>query len=265
MLSSRTFSRTGGAVNLTGKLTNTGDTLALNATTGSWNLVGGTITGGTVSVTGGADLIGTTTTSTLAGGVTLLGDPNLTLPQALDLTTGGDVVIAVSGGALTLNNVTLAFGNSSGSYGFLSFVDTAASLTGTGAVAFSNGSNSLYNTLQENVSGGTLTIGPNITVHGGSGSVGYNASWGGISNVSVVNQGQILANSAGTITVNGASWSSSGTLQVSGGGILTLAGSWSNTGALGEIQWHPEPGRIVHHRRSITASPHSLAAAARST
>ncbi len=33
----------GGTVNLTGTLDNTGTTLALDATTGSWNLVGGTL------------------------------------------------------------------------------------------------------------------------------------------------------------------------------------------------------------------------------
>ena len=40
------FTRTGGAVNLTGTLLNTGATLALTAATGSWAVVGGTIDGG---------------------------------------------------------------------------------------------------------------------------------------------------------------------------------------------------------------------------
>ncbi len=38
------FTRSGGTVNLTGTLNNTGTTLAFTAATGSWDLVGGTIT-----------------------------------------------------------------------------------------------------------------------------------------------------------------------------------------------------------------------------
>ena len=52
-----TFSRSGGTVNLTGTLDNTGTTLALDATTGSWNLVGGTLKNGTLSESGGAELV----------------------------------------------------------------------------------------------------------------------------------------------------------------------------------------------------------------
>ncbi len=72
-----TFNRTAGTVNLTGTLDNTGTTLALNATTGSWNLVGGTLKNGTLSETGGAKLVGTASGGTLDG-VTLNGDLDLT-------------------------------------------------------------------------------------------------------------------------------------------------------------------------------------------
>ena len=50
-----TFNRTGGTVNLTGTLDNTGTTLALDATTGSWNLLGGTMQGRHGDTTDGAD------------------------------------------------------------------------------------------------------------------------------------------------------------------------------------------------------------------
>ena len=50
-----TFQRTGGGVNLRGLLDNTGTTLALNAATGSWHLRGGTVRGGTVVETDGAN------------------------------------------------------------------------------------------------------------------------------------------------------------------------------------------------------------------
>ncbi len=222
------FTRIGGTVNLTGTLNNSGTTLALNAATGSWTLLGGTITGGTVSVSGDAELVGTNSGGTLSGGVTLRGDPNLTLPQALDLTSAANVNVSVSGGALTLSNVTVALGNSSGSYGVLRFNDAAAVLTGNGSVVFSNFANSVYSSLQENVSGGTLTIGPGITVHGGSGSIGYNANYGGFADVSVVNQGQILADNAGTLTVNGVSVTNTGTFLASNGATLTVPSGVTN-------------------------------------
>ena len=52
-----TFTRTGGTVNVTGTLDNTGATLTLNATTGSWNLAGGTINGGTPAFADGQTLL----------------------------------------------------------------------------------------------------------------------------------------------------------------------------------------------------------------
>ena len=229
------FSRTGGIVNLTGALNNAGSTLALNATTGSWNLAGGTIAGGTVTVTGDSRLIGTNLGGTFSGGVTLQGDPLLTQPQVLDLTAAANANVSVAGG-LTLNNTTVALGNSSGSYGILRFSDANSVLDGTnGSVVFSNLSNSYANTLQENLAGGTLTIGPGITIHGGTGSIGYNPNIGGPANVAVINQGTILADSAGTLSINGTNWSNSGALQAAGAGVLSLAGSWSNTGLLGEL------------------------------
>ena len=59
-----TFHRTGGTVNLTGTLNNPG-TLALDDTTGSWQLEGGTIAGGTVTTAGAAELVGTPSGGTL--------------------------------------------------------------------------------------------------------------------------------------------------------------------------------------------------------
>jgi hypothetical protein len=51
------YNRSGGSINLTGTLNNTGSTLALDDTTGSWQLrTGGTIRGGTVTTAGAARL-----------------------------------------------------------------------------------------------------------------------------------------------------------------------------------------------------------------
>src|SRR5262249_18391438 len=54
-----TINRTGGTIYLIGLLDNTGHTLALDATTGSWNLaIGGTLRGGSLVTSGGAALVG---------------------------------------------------------------------------------------------------------------------------------------------------------------------------------------------------------------
>ncbi|HND55871.1 MAG TPA: hypothetical protein PLV92_25820, partial [Pirellulaceae bacterium] len=230
------FSRSGGNVNLVGTLNNTGTTLALDATTGSWNLVGGTISGGTVSVAGGARLYATGNGGTLTGGVVFVGDPSQSQPVVLDMSVGNNANATVSGG-LTVNNGTISMGNSSGGYAALVFTGTASTLGGTNAqVTFSNLSNSAYNVVQQNTAGGTLTIGPGVTIRGGTGSVGYNPNYGGSSNVSIVNQGTISADSAGTISVNGANWSNTGTITASGGGNLSVSSvtgaSWTNNGSM---------------------------------
>ena len=71
-----TFTRSGGTVNLTGTLDNRGRTLALDATTGSWQLAGGTLQGGNYVSSGGAELVFTSSGGTLDG-VTANADLNL--------------------------------------------------------------------------------------------------------------------------------------------------------------------------------------------
>ncbi|HND53855.1 MAG TPA: LamG domain-containing protein, partial [Pirellulaceae bacterium] len=216
------FTRSGGNVNLTGTLNNVGTTLALNATSGSWNIVGGTINGGRVTAADGARLYATGSGGSLTGGVVLEGDATLTQPTVLDMTAVQNANVTVAGG-LTMNNATAALGNSTGSYGALRFSDTNSLLGGTNSqVVFSSGSNSGYNTLASSVGGGTLTIGSGLTIHGGAGAVGYNNIYGGPSNVSLVNQGTILADAAGGLFVQGASVNNQGVIGATGAGVLSV-------------------------------------------
>jgi hypothetical protein len=184
--------------------------------TNTFTLSGGTLADATI-------VTGTTLKGTGSGGTL----SNVTLQDNLDLTGSANANVSVTG-PLTLDNGSVALGNSSGSYGVLHFKDAAALLTGNGSVVFSNLANSVYNTLQENVSGGTLTLGPGITVHSGSGSIGYNANYGGFADGSVVNQGQILADNAGTLTVNGVSVTDTGTFLASNGATLTVPSGVTN-------------------------------------
>ena len=109
---SGTFVPSGGVVNLVGTLNNTGTTLALNASTESWNVVGGTIEGGTYTASGGVELVFTSSSGTLNG---------VTADSDLDLATNyGAYVYLVNG--LTLNNATVWLGNAvNTTYGGLYF------------------------------------------------------------------------------------------------------------------------------------------------
>src|SRR5438045_6935338 len=51
------FERSGGQIKITGTIDNSGRTLSLYGTTGSWLMSGGTLRGGTVSNSAGAQLI----------------------------------------------------------------------------------------------------------------------------------------------------------------------------------------------------------------
>jgi hypothetical protein len=206
-----TVTSSGGTVNITGTLDNTGHTLALDAGTGSWQLLGGTITGGTVTTADGAALVGTTSGGTLAG---------VTLAGSLDIGAQNAALARVTSG-LTLNGGTVLLGSASGNYGLLEFDGGDQTLGGSGSVVFGA---SIYDFLRAGpTAGSNLTIGPDVTVRGNTGSIGYSVYWGGPTDVTVTNQGTVQADTAGgTISLGGKNWSNTGTLRATAGGSLIL-------------------------------------------
>jgi len=225
-----------------GSLTLTGGTLDIAGTlsaAGTFKLAGGTLAdatvaaGTTVAVTGG----------TLSG-ATFTGD--------LDMATASGATTVING--LTLNG-TAYLGDAAGTTAsYLQFSGTQT-LSGSGAVLFGgNGNNALY--VLGGAAGSTLTIGPNVLVHGKNGAVGFYSGYG------LVNQGTISADTAGgTILVRSDALSSAGTLQATDGGTLTLAGAWSNTGTLeidlGSTVTAPATTRRPWTARSAFSSPAS--------
>jgi hypothetical protein len=206
-----TFNHSFGTVNLTGSLDNSGGTLAFTATTGSWNLAGGTLLGGTVTEAGGE------LTFTHFGG-TLNG---VTFNNDLDLAADFGAHATVTNG-LTLNNCTVRLGNAGLNWPGWLYFQGSQTLGGTGTVLLGNDtSNGLY--VYDNMT--TLTIGPNILVHGKNGTINLGSQ-------SSVNQGTISADTAaGTITLNGTGWSNSGTFQARNGGTLKAQGTNTNFAA----------------------------------
>jgi hypothetical protein len=151
------YSTTQVALNSGGLVDNTGDTLALDAGTGSWTIHGGTLKNGTYSSANGAVLLFTSSGGTLDG-LTAAGD--------LDLTTNSGASMDVKDG-LTLNNATIRLGNVTGSTSGRVLFDNTETLGGTGTVLLgNNSSNYVYAAGTGNA---TLTIGSGITVRGAAG------------------------------------------------------------------------------------------------
>ncbi|HJT36519.1 MAG TPA: hypothetical protein VJ783_31135, partial [Pirellulales bacterium] len=207
-----TFSRTGGTLNLVGTLDNTGATLALDAATGPWQLLGGTIKNGTYTSTGANELVVTNFGGTLDG---------LTANGDLDMTEAFNAYAFIQNG-LTLNGAA-TLGSAAGHYATMYFLGSQT-LGGSGSVTLANASSSVYMN-----AAGTLTIGPQMTIHGQSGSVD------GLSTSTIVNRGKIAAdNSGGTLQLapGGGALTNQGTLEVDAGATLQLNGTWSNTGTM---------------------------------
>jgi len=201
-----TLNRSGGTLNLTSALDMGGGAFNLDATTGSWVLNGGTLRNAVVNASGGAQLVSISGT---LDGVTINGN--------LDLTAGSGVSVTIVNG-LVLNG-TATLGNQT-TWGYLNF-NGSQTLGGNGTVVFGN---SGCNAIRLASAATTLTLGPNITVHGRTGQIGYAPSCiGGPQNVSVINQGAILADvNGGTITIRAQPFTNTGTTNHLNGGILLI-------------------------------------------
>ncbi|HZW07657.1 MAG TPA: GC-type dockerin domain-anchored protein, partial [Phycisphaerales bacterium] len=165
-------SRTGGTLTLSGSYT--GATLALSASTGSVTLSSGfAITGTTLTATGGAEFI-------VAGNASFTG---VTLGAALSLSNSSCGLLTVTGG------LTFAPGGSitTGAIGceHLRFTGTQT-VGGTGMI--------ILNAATMGVGGGTLTLGPGVTV---SNAAGANASISVLDGAQLVNQGVVRVTGAG--------------------------------------------------------------------
>ncbi|MCH8290642.1 Ig-like domain-containing protein [Candidatus Poribacteria bacterium] len=222
-----TFNRTGGTVNLTGTLDNTGTTLTLDATTGDWQLNGGTILGGEVIATAEAQLLIASNGNNRLAGVMVNGDIEMSVNGAKLLVEGG----------LTLNGtITL-----SGTSAVLGFLDTQTFDSGTVVLSGLSAWLGLEGS-------GTLTLGPNVTVRGGNnGGIASSFFIGGSTstlinrgritaditnrtlsifhsrpNNTFINEGTIEATNNATLTINGSNFTNNGTIQESNGGQVIV-------------------------------------------
>ncbi len=200
-----------------------------------------TLSGGTLAVAGLISVAGPFTLNgngALAGGTVVAGTTLTGSGGTLNgVTIDGDLTIGATSSAsltvtngLTLNG-TATLGSGSGSfYGQLRF-DGSQSLLGNGEVVFVGSHN--FNTVWVFQSATALTIGPAITVRGANGYIGYNPNFGSNSNVAVINQGTIHADTVGrTITISGNGNQNAGIIAASNGGTFSTQGGLTNVSTL---------------------------------
>jgi hypothetical protein len=218
----------GAAPTLTNATAQLVGTLDLGGTTQTWTgssgvflIDGGTLKSGTLAAAG-VTFEGTGSSGTLDG---------ITLDVPLDLATYNNSQLGVIDG-LTINS-TLTLGQADGSTaGQMYFLNTQT-LDGTGTILFGGSGNNL---LDMAVSNGQLTIGPNLLIHGQSGSLVI-----GGNNSVIVNQGTIAADVAeGQVQLRGnGTWSNTGTWEATNGDFLNVYPiSWSNSGTLAATGVH---------------------------
>jgi hypothetical protein len=221
-----TITGTNGTVSILGTLDNRGSTLAIDRSV-NWQLSGGTIQGGTISVASGAQLLINYPGGTLDG-VTLNGDLHLAGAARLHAANG-----------LTLNGTATLDGNPNPTqFDF----DGEQTLNGTGTILFTD-SNSGTTLVQPTA--GPLTIGPGVTIRGGGGTVGnpsepltilgtVSAETGGgtilLSASTLKSSGTLKASSGGRITTR--DLQNTGTIAITGGASFVLDGAWTNRGAV---------------------------------
>ena len=131
----------------------------------SLTLAGGTIDGGTIDLTGGATLVGTSIAAARFGGVTLDG--------TLDMT--GYAAVRHRHRRLDLERHHRPRRRHTPYYLRRLHFLGAQTLGGTGSIVFGGTrSGNQINTASANGDSGTLTIGSGITIDGDSGAIGYN-------------------------------------------------------------------------------------------
>ncbi len=211
------FDATGSFVFIKGTLNNVGQVLELSPTRGKWHLQGGTIQGGTITSSGGAKLGLTNGGGKLTGGVTIASGVAIDGTQLVDYNPGQ---LTVTGGLTLHGEMFVGSQTSTTNRATVTFLDTQT-LSGTGTIFLGQSQNNfVYST--SNGSTSVLTIGPGITMRGGSGSVkGQRTS--NQTNDSVVNLGTILASSGHTIEFGGKASINQG-LIAAGTGTIKLVG-----------------------------------------
>ncbi len=217
-----------GQLNILGTLDNTGATLALTNNVGSLRMLAGSqLIGGTISTSAGAKLI-------QAGSATFDG-----------VTLSGAATMRFEADGTFVNGLTLSAGAS-----FLPEVDASAKLTFTGSQTIAGsgtiqpaGTNAAAILTLTAASGGTLTVGSNITIKTAAQDMIV-----GSAGASVTFLGTALADVSGrTLTIAGTSVQNSGTFEAKNGATIDITGALANLsgGTLTGGAWRASAGGVI--------------------
>ncbi len=175
--------------------------------TGTFTFSGGTLSNDTVAAGTTIQATGYLPGGTLDG-VTLNGD--------LDMTQRNGAAVYVSNG-LTVNG-TVMLGKDDGSSAANVYFTNTQTIDGQGSFQMLGRSGVVANHLY--AQSGTVTLGPDLTIHAPSGNIGQANARGAF-----VNQGTLAVDQGGTLFLDGP-WSNSGTILMDGG-TLYLGGTFA--------------------------------------
>lgn len=216
---------------VTGTVMNTGSDLRIQDLGGAWVLHGGQIVGGTVT-TGDSGILAVGEAGGGLDGVTVRG---LVDVGHAPLEDQGSRHLLVTNG-LTLHG-TLFLGNPTNNQtGALRFLGSQA-VDGTGEIVLGRHD---CNTIQCVLPGTVLRLGPGIRVRGDSGDLGYSVCLGGSTNVQLIMDGALSADTdGGIIRVGGQPGFNRGTLLIQPGARVDWSG---NLGLHGDLAVAIQPG-----------------------
>jgi len=254
------FTRTGGQMNIVGRLDNTGQAVTLSPTTGAWRLAGGTIVGGSLAGTAPNRLVVTSSSGTIdsvsLGSELVLDDASSARVRIIGTTTVPSIRLRSFQAGVSFSNgyvinypiisdsptstthgldsttagSTLTF-SSSGS--FVSAPGSLASMT-VGETWWSNQIATLNNAglIECTANNRALNIVPSVAFNN-TGAVrcraGADATIGALSGTV---GGFDIADAGTTLILNGSNYTIGGTLAVGPGTTATLRGTWGNSGTI---------------------------------
>ncbi len=244
------FSRSGGTVNLIGTCDLEGGTFTLDALTGDWRMVAGTMTNGTLATSPGGDLIATSSGGTFDD-MTLSG-AGFQIPSGASLT---------STNGMTLDNGIITVGTTDNGHSYF-YLNGTQTIGGTGEVVFANSPTGYTRFMNVLGTGAQVTFGAGVTIHGRDASMTASpgqqfinegtiaADADEVTVTRITNLGEFAAD-GGLLDVNNltgslglVTLSSSGSMEIEGTytvdqpvtirdtSTLTLDGTWSNASSI---------------------------------
>jgi hypothetical protein len=233
---------TGGHVYLNGTLDNTSATLNV-PTGGSFELLGGTVKGGTIA----ASALSLTNYGGTIDGATLTGDFNSAANSSVNVKNGA----TFTGANASLGNNTYLYWQQAGT------LSGKAMTFGSGAYIYVNGANNTLTLGSGTTATGQVQIysdGSNGTTITNQGTITHNSSYGYLYAISLVNSGNITTTNGNLqigSTSSGYNTTNSGTILANGSSaIVYLDGNVANTGTMGV----KNSGQLIFRGNNTTAN-----------